>query len=250
MEELFFKIFDSLPRQGPGDKKSTKKAFDKLGGLPKQPAILDVGCGSGAQTLDLARLGDVIITALDSHAPYLDAILAKAKEANIEDRVKCVVGDMSLMNFPEKTFDVIWSEGSAYIIGFEKALKSWKKFLKDKGYLVISDMVCFKKKIPQEVKDFFMKECPETRYFADNNPIIQSAGYELLDYFELPSQSWFSNYYNPAEEKLKALRLDYKSDPEALSLLDSFQSEIDLYRKYNEYYGYGFYIMRKRSLIY
>ncbi len=246
MEELYFQIFDSLPRQGPGDRESTKKAFDKLVGLPKQPAILDVGCGSGAQTLDLAMFGDVIITALDSYAPYLDAILAKAKKANIEDRVHCVVGDMSAMNFPEKTFDVIWSEGSAYIIGFENALKSWNKLLKDKGYLVISDMVCFKKEIPQEVKDFFMKECPETRYFADNYSIIESAGYKLIDYFELPTQSWLSNYYNPAEKKLKELRLDYKSNREALSIFDSFQSEINLYRKYNEYYGYGFYIMRKR----
>ena len=56
MDNLMFEIFEDLPRQGPGDYESTKKAFLMLEGLPKDPEILDVGCGVGKQTLALAGL--------------------------------------------------------------------------------------------------------------------------------------------------------------------------------------------------
>jgi hypothetical protein len=42
MDEIFFEIFESLPRQGPGDRASTEKAFRPLEGLPERPDILDL----------------------------------------------------------------------------------------------------------------------------------------------------------------------------------------------------------------
>ena len=41
------------------------------------------------------------------------------------------------MNFSKESFDIIWSEGSIYAIGFEKGLTDWKKFIKTNGYLAV-----------------------------------------------------------------------------------------------------------------
>jgi len=41
------------------------------------------------------------------------------------------------------------------------------------------------------------------------------------------------------------LRDKYRDDVEAIQLLDESQLEIDLYRKYSDWYGYVFYIMQK-----
>jgi SAM-dependent methyltransferase len=245
MEELYFKIFEALPRQGPGGEAATKKALQKLSSLPQSPAILDVGCGTGAQTLVLAKLSQGNITALDKHAPFIDILKHNARQARLVTRIRCVVGDMAAMDFPKEHFDVIWSEGAAYNIGFTQALTSWNAFLKQNGYLVVSELVWFKKDVPQEISGYFVREYPDMEYYEDVYAMIQSVGYELVDYFPLPSTAWWTEYYTPAEKKLTAMREEYQSNTDAQALFDAFQLEINMYRKYSEYYGYGFYIMQR-----
>ena len=245
MENLYFEIFESLPRQGPGDDASTKKAFQKLVDLPESPGILDIGCGTGTQTLELAKLSLGNITALDNHAPFIDILKRKVRQGDLKERTHCIVGDMATMNFPEESFDVIWSEGAAYSMGFENALKSWTRFLRFKGYLVVSELVWFKKEAPQETREYFAEEYPDMKYFEHIYPVVKLAGYRMIDYFPLPDMSWWTDYYTPAEKKIAEMRRKYQGDKEVQSLLDSFQLEMDMHRKYSEYYGYGFYIMRK-----
>jgi methylase of polypeptide subunit release factors len=71
-----FKIFESFPRQGPGDDEHTEKAFSIIAEPPEGGGeILDVGCGKGVQTTALARLcPSCRILATDIHQPFLDAV--------------------------------------------------------------------------------------------------------------------------------------------------------------------------------
>jgi len=245
MEGLAFQIYESLPRQGPGDNASTKKAFQKLVDLPKNPEILDIGSGTGTQTLELAKLSLGNITALDSHTPFIDILKYRVRESNLKKRIRCIVGDMTSMDFAEWKFDVIWSEGAAYNMGFENALKSWKTFLKPGGYLVVSELVWFKEELPDEIREYFLKEYPDMKHFEHIYSMVESAGYRMIDYFPLPSSSWWTDYYTSAEKKIVEMRHKYQGNKEAQSLFDSFHLEMDMHRKYSEYYGYGFYIMRK-----
>ena len=73
MEALFYRIYDALPRGGPGNIESTRKAFELLPDLPDKPKILDIGCGKGIQTIELAKISDGRIVAVDNHRPFLDA---------------------------------------------------------------------------------------------------------------------------------------------------------------------------------
>jgi ubiquinone/menaquinone biosynthesis C-methylase UbiE len=245
MEQIFFEIYEALPRQGPGDEESTKRAFQKLAGLPGHPEILDVGCGSGGQTLILAKLSSGNITALDNHAPFIEKLKRNARRNGYADRIHCVVGDMAAMNFPKRSFDVIWCEGAVFVMGFSNALKKWRPLLRPNGYLAISELVWFKKRAPKEIKDSFTREYPDMKYYKDINPVIESSGYKMIDYFPLPGKSWWTYYYKPAKVKLVALRRKYHNNKKAQAIFDSFQLEIDMHRKYAEFYGYGFYIMQK-----
>ncbi len=74
LDSYFYELFEGLPRQGPGDSQSTKKALAMIQPLPNDVRILDIGCGSGTQTIELARNTSGTITALDSHQPFLDEL--------------------------------------------------------------------------------------------------------------------------------------------------------------------------------
>ena len=56
LSEIFWKIPNGLPIEGPRDNESTKKAYRMLKGLPENPRIIDIGCGPGMQTIELAKL--------------------------------------------------------------------------------------------------------------------------------------------------------------------------------------------------
>jgi ubiquinone/menaquinone biosynthesis C-methylase UbiE len=108
--EIFWEIHSNLPRESPGDNASTRRAFFMLTDLPKAPRILDVGCGPGMQTLELARITDGPITALDMHQPFLDELTKRAKKAGVPDRITTMRESMFAMPFSVGSFDVIWSE--------------------------------------------------------------------------------------------------------------------------------------------
>lgn len=109
-----------LPRQGPGDPASPRRASAVCGALADQPAVLDIGCcGPGAQTLVLANaLPEAHITAIDIHQPYLDEIETRAAaSASVSDRISPVNMPMQDMPFEDASFDLIWAEGSACSVG-------------------------------------------------------------------------------------------------------------------------------------
>ena len=69
---LFFEVHAGLPREGPGDRSSTARALDLARPLPAAPQVLDIACGPGAQTIDLAALlPQATITAVDLHEPFV-----------------------------------------------------------------------------------------------------------------------------------------------------------------------------------
>lgn len=244
MVNIFFEIHSSLPREGPGDNASTRKAYLMLPDLPEKPRILDVGCGPGMQTIELARLSNGRIDALDNHQPFLDHLKKKAEEEDVSDRINIINGDMFALNYEDKSFDLIWSEGAIYIIGFEKGIREWRKLLTDKGYVVVSELSWLRPDPPEEVRKFFAEVYPGIKTINENLGTIKKAGYRIINHFVLPDESWWNNYYIPIAAKIPSLRLKYRDDEEALAILDCEELEMEMFHKYSKYYGYVFYIMQ------
>ncbi len=151
-EEITFQIEKDLLREGLC--KYTRKAFQILPKLDK-PLILDIGCGSGGPTLELARLSQGEIIGLDIDQSSLDRLAQKIEHAGLSDRIKATNRSMLNMDFANGSFDIIWAEGSTFIIGFERALKEWRRFLKPKRFLVAHEMTWSRPEQPQEVYSYW-----------------------------------------------------------------------------------------------
>lgn len=243
--ELFYEMFQDLPRGGPGSNECTKKAFQMLSALPENPRVLDIGCGPGMQTLELARVCKCNIIGLDNHQPFLDKLEANAIKLNLANRIQIVNGDMFNLDFEHASFDVIWSEGAIYIVGFENGLKSWCDLLKPGGYIAVSELSWLRANPPAEPVKFFKSEYPDMRSIEENLTIIKDCGYLLIGHFTLPERAWWDDYYTPLEARIQILRKNHATNPEAQAMYDDTETEIEMYRKFSKWYGYEFYIIQK-----
>lgn len=243
---VFFEIHRDNPREGPGNLEATRKAYATLSHLPDKPIILDVGCGPGQQTLDLATLSRGSIYAIDNHEPYLKYLQARVDQRGLADRIFPQAGDMTALPFEHAYFDIIWAEGSIYIMGFEKGLMAWQPFLKSGGYMALTEISWLKNAAPPDLTDFWNAAYPAIQDQEGNISLIQKAGYRLIDHFVLPPEAWWDDYYFHIENKLSLLKIKYQNEPEAMEVIEYEELEIELYRKYHDYYGYVFYIMQKQ----
>jgi SAM-dependent methyltransferase len=245
MTNVFFEIHSGLPREAPGDDASTARALALARGLPPKPDILDVGCGPGAQTLVLARATGGAVLAVDNHAPFLEDLRRRASWAGLADRVQSIRGSMFELPFMEAAFDLIWSEGAIYIMGFDHGLQSWRRLLRPAGWLAVTEVAWLRDDPPREIVDFWTAGYPGIRTVAENLAAIRDGGYDPAGHFVLPESSWWDSYYVPVLERVARLKETYRGDAEALGILDQETLEIDLYRKYSSYYGYVFFVMKR-----
>ncbi len=250
MDQLFYDIFERLPRQGPGDNDSTRKAFDILTSgreLPEHLNILDIGCGTGIHTIQLAKLMEGKVIAMDNHQPFLDNLQNRLAPEGVSGKIDCVKGDMAAMTFEKESFDIIWSEGSIFIIGVEKGLTEWKKFLRPGGLIALTDVFWLKPDIPAELRADFEKDYPGMLSLEDALKVVEGCGYNRIDHFCIPRSAWWDDYYGPLKQQLKVFREKTKGKPEAAGIIDSLQFEIDLFKKYPGYYGYVFFMLEKKE---
>ncbi len=240
--EIFIEVQSGLPRQGPGSNESTLKALSYCNGLPQEASILDIGCGPGMQTLTLAQALNCSITSIDIIEEYLNQLREGAQQANVSDRINILNRDMNDLALEPESFDLIWAEGSAYIMGFENALTYWKSFLKPGGFIAVSELVWIKLNPPAELSQFFQDEYPEMTDVETNLSKLTASGYDIVGNFTLPDSDWWNDYYTPLEAKIPQLTEKYKNDLTALSVIDATTLEIEMRRLYPEYYGYEFFI--------
>ncbi len=203
--------------------KYTRKAFQILPKLEK-PRILDVGCGSGLPTIELAKLSDGEIIGIDINQSELDKLNKRVEEEGFSCRVKTVKCSVLEMDFPDESFDIIWAEGVIRIMGFEKSLKKWNRLLRPDGFLVVHD---------------------EINIVSNKLKKTASWGYRLLYYFSLPEDAWWTECYKPLEIRIKKLYMKYKNNSEALKILQKYQNEIDMVKRNPKEYSSAFYIMQK-----
>lgn len=245
-ERVALEIHSGNPREGPGSLVSTRHAFSLLNNLPPSPRVLDIGCGPGQQSLEIAKLSKGVVTALDIHPPFLEKLAASARQFGLGDNIKPMQSSMDSINLPSENFDLIWSEGAIYIIGFERGLKEWKSLIARDGWLVASHLSWLKRDIPPEPRKFWQDNYPAITTVEANIRIVEAQGYRNEAQFTLPENDWWDEYYNPISQKLESLRQKYQGSEEAQRRIGDTQREIDLYRRYSDYYGYVFYIMQKR----
>jgi len=244
----FFEMFYGTPRQGPGSRASTLRALSLATGLPPNPNVLDVGCGTGGQSLVLAEaLPTATITAVDNHAPFVDALRDAIRERGLQHRMRAETGDMGSLPYAPSTFDILWSEGSVYNIGFETGLRAWMPLLRDGGYVAVSDAVWLVDDIPEPCRELW-KVYPGMTTVDACRRIARSCGYDVVGDFVQPASDWEA-FYGPIAKKLAGLRAKYGDDSGSLAAFDEMQTEMNVCHRFGFAYSYAFFVLRALPVV-
>jgi ubiquinone/menaquinone biosynthesis C-methylase UbiE len=242
---LICEYFSKLERQGPGSSEVTIKALNFIDNLTNESRIADIGCGTGGQTMVLAKHAPGHITGIDLFPPFIDLFNFNAGELNLQDRIKGIVGSMDNLTFQNEELDLIWSEGAIYNIGFKRGLNEWRKFLKTGGYIAVSEGSWFTEERPVEIYEFWQDAYPEIDTISNKVAQMQKTGYIPVSTFILPENCWTENFYAPQVTVQEAFLKKYAGNKTAEEFIASERHEAQLYYKYKEYYGYVFYIGKK-----
>ncbi len=241
----FFSLHHHLPRQSPGSDATTRWLLARTGPLPRRPRVLDLGCGPGRAALLLAADAGAEVTAVDTHQPFLDELREAADARGLGDRIRTVRADMGRLtgpgtpDLPDGSFDLVWSEGAAYIIGFEAALRDWKRLLAPGGSLVVSQFVWTTDAPSDEARAFWDQDGPMLPVAAQTAAVVAS-GYHVLGARVQPESDW-DEYYVPLAAHVAA------ADPSVPGMewaLTSTREELAMRRDHGAEYGYAAYALR------
>lgn len=243
--QLICNYYSNLERQGPGSPEITLKALSFIEGLSKASRIVDIGCGTGSQTMVLGQHTSGQIIGIDLFPIFIDLFNSNAKKLDLQDRLNGITGNMETLPFKNEELDLIWSEGAIYNIGFERGLKEWRNFLKTGGYIAVSEVSWFTDERPSEIEEFWMDAYPEIDTIPNKLAQMQKAGYIPVASFILPEYCWTENFYAPQNSVQEVFLKENKGNIPAEEFIANQRHETNLYHKYKDYYGYVFYIGKK-----
>jgi SAM-dependent methyltransferase len=189
----------------------TREAFARipsefLARVPEgeRPRILDIGCGSGTSTLELARLSDAEIVGFDIDEVAVNVLKKRVEEEGLSDRVRAFVASLRDNGLPDQSFDVLWEEGVVHILDLDRALAECHRLAKPGGFLVSG----------------------EAMYWSGSHlDAYAKAGFELVERLPWPSGCWWTLYYGPLEERVRVLRYRLRA-PEDIVALRPYEAEI------------------------
>lgn len=242
---LICEYYSNVERQGPGSPEVTIKALSFIDNLNNNSHIVDIGCGTGGQTMVLGQHAPGQITGIDLFPIFIDLFNKNAKKLKLHNKVKGIVGSMDKLPLREDEFDLIWSEGAIYNIGFEHGLKEWRKYLKTGAYIAVTEASWFTENRPDEINEFWMQEYPGIDTIPNKVSQMQKAGYISVASFILPDNCWTEHFYDPQDKAREIFLKKYSGNKTAEEFVNNQLHEEKLYHKYKGYYGYVFFIGKK-----
>jgi len=233
-------------RQGPGGDAETEQALNLAMVDRAAPLkVADIGCGTGASTLLLARLLNARITAVDFLQDFLDVLKERAASMGLADRISTLACSMENLPFADEELDIIWSEGAVYNIGFGKGVEDWRRYLKAGGLLVASEITWITHSRPTELQDYWDGEYPEISVASAKIRVLEEHGYSPIGYFVLPEHCWLDQYYRPMQARFEDFLHRNGNSEDARAIVAAEQREIELYEMFKAHVSYGMYVARK-----
>lgn len=101
--------------------------------------VLDYCCGSGVDTVKMAKMGAAEVCGIDISDVGIEHGRNAARQEGVEDRAKFFVMDAENMEFPDNYFDIIKIYGCLHHLDMAKAFSELSRVLKPEGTAIATE---------------------------------------------------------------------------------------------------------------
>jgi trans-aconitate methyltransferase len=225
----FMEVFSELDWWGPATPEATRRALAMVPFAPE--TILEIGCGPGMATMTLAEATSARIKATDTDDGALD---------RLRDRVTARNLDMAQLSRLDQPWDVIWAEGSAYIIGVERTMQDWRHFLRPGGVLVFSEMMWRTETPSDELRAYWASEYPAMTHVPQRLAQAKRASYRVLGHFDMGRKAMDTSY-QPLEAQITAMLARLSGS----RVLEDLRAELAAYHACDVLVSFEMFVLQK-----
>lgn len=241
-------FFLNASRHCPGSDEMTRRVLKQIRLKNPEPSVIDLGFGTGEQTLELIRRYNVPVIAFEQNPGYALPFAGKVEKLGLGHMVEICGGCLEKLPYGEHAFDLILSEGGIRYLDFCQRIHLWRPFLKPGGYLALSEL-CLRtdKELPDELYEYLETAFPwkEIDTAESLKGQIREAGYKLCGQFPFPDDCWMRNYYREMQGWYEDLPDKKKNSRQGGIICRYIEESIYMYMMYREYFGYVYFILRK-----
>ena len=137
--------------------------------------------------------------------------------------------------------DSLWSEGAAYLMGFDRALDEWRRLLAPGGVLVVTEAEYTVAHPSAQVRAFWEPGYPAMRTTAGNVAACLEGGWDVAATYRLPESDW-QEYYGPLAARVG----EFSAEGIDAEMLAPARAELAVRRDHGDEYGYTAYVLRPR----
>ena len=114
----------------------------KVLGSVEGKALLDVGCGSGQNSVLLARMG-AFVTGVDVSPVAIEVARRRAAVNGVAERVRFVCSPIEKADLPDREFDIVWGDGFLHHVldDLDLVMSHLARCAKAEGVLIFSEPV-------------------------------------------------------------------------------------------------------------
>ncbi|KKR29771.1 MAG: hypothetical protein UT62_C0030G0010 [Parcubacteria group bacterium GW2011_GWC1_39_8] len=155
---------------------------DLFSHLPHQPRILDVGCGTGIITRQLAKQGVTIV------GTDIDARMIEEAKQYLE-KIDYLTAPTEKLPLPDSTFDAVTAFSAFHWFANAQALAEIKRVLKNSEYLFIANRNQtgnLRKEYLQVLQSFVEKPLPSAKQNYEPADLLKSAEFVNILEKKLP----------------------------------------------------------------
>ena len=106
------------------------RRFYRMLRLPDRPQVLDIGCGRGLPTVELARLSGGRIVGIDTDDEALSLLRRRVEKEGLTTQVTVLLRSLYETGLGNESFDLLWEEGVLHLLENSKSFRECNRLLK------------------------------------------------------------------------------------------------------------------------